>query len=112
MPTASRPRSAWAPPRAPPHRPPGSAPSGQAAVYRRRRPTTTPLYPTVQHHLDTFLARAAEADPWGDGVAGWVEDEFRAYLRCGILAHGFARVRCDDCGSVPTWSPSDARGWT
>ncbi|TVR67286.1 MAG: hypothetical protein EA422_00555 [Gemmatimonadales bacterium] len=21
-----------------------------------------------------------------------------AYLRCGILAHGFARVRCTDCG--------------
>ncbi|MEJ2185727.1 MAG: hypothetical protein P8Z36_07275, partial [Gemmatimonadota bacterium] len=43
--------------------------AGQAAVYRRRRPTATPLYPIVQHHLETFLARSAEADPWGEGVA-------------------------------------------
>ena len=74
-------------------------PTGLGAVYRRRRPTATPLYPIVQHHLETFLARAAEADPWGEGVAGWVEEDFRAYLRCGILAHGFARIRCDDCAA-------------
>ena len=34
----------------------------------------------------------------GYGVPSWVEKDLRAYLRCGILAHGFARVRCDDCG--------------
>ena len=27
-----------------------------------------------------------------------VEREFRRYLECGILAHGFARARCADCG--------------
>jgi hypothetical protein len=32
-------------------------------------------------------------------VARWVEEDFRAYLRCGILAHGFARIRCDDCAA-------------
>jgi hypothetical protein len=63
-------------------------------TYRPRRPTTTPLYPVVQHHLETFLARTAEADPLGNGVPWWVEKDFRAYLRCGILAHGFARARC------------------
>ena len=52
----------------------------------------------VQHHLETFLAQAAEADPKGDGVPAWVERDFRAYLRCGILAHGFARARCAGCG--------------
>jgi len=67
-------------------------------TYRPRRPTATPLYPVVQHHLKTFLARAAEADPLGNGVPWWVEKDFRAYLRCGILAHGFARARCEDCG--------------
>ncbi len=67
-------------------------------VYRRRRPTLTPLYPLVQRHLETFLAQAAESDPMGDGVASWVERDFRAYLRCGILAHGFARARCAGCG--------------
>ncbi len=67
-------------------------------IYRPRRPTATPLYPVVQHHLETFLAQAAEADPMGYGVPSWVEKDLRAYLRCGILAHGFARVRCGDCG--------------
>ncbi len=67
-------------------------------TYRPRRPTATPLYPVVQHHLETFLAHAAEADPLGNGVPWWVEKDFRGYLRCGVLAHGFARARCEDCG--------------
>ena len=25
-------------------------------------------------------------------------DEFEAFLECGILAHGFLRLRCGDCG--------------
>ncbi len=80
-----------------PHAAPDWAGSGH--VYRPRRPTTTPLYPVVQHHLETFLAaQATERDPMGYGVPSWVEKDLRAYLRCGILAHGFARVRCDDCG--------------
>jgi len=27
-----------------------------------------------------------------------VRDEFDAFLECGILAHGFLRLRCGDCG--------------
>lgn len=72
--------------------------TGPVHVYRPRRPTATPLYVSVQNHLETFLARAAEADPLAHGVPGWVERDFRAYLRCGILAHGFARARCEECG--------------
>ncbi|MCP4306123.1 MAG: transposase, partial [bacterium] len=30
--------------------------------------------------------------------AGYIEHQFRRYLECGILAHGFARARCDGCG--------------
>jgi hypothetical protein len=67
-------------------------------LYRPRRPTATPLYPVVQHHLETFLARAEEADPLCAGVPRWVDRDFRAYLRCGIPAHGLARVRCGDRG--------------
>ncbi len=93
-------RTGWAAPRGPfPHPSGPPQPDGLAAVYRRREPTATPLYPIVQHHLETFLADAAEADPHCAGVPGWVEDDFRAYLRCGILAHGFARIRCDACAA-------------
>jgi len=31
-------------------------------------------------------------------IPAWVEEEFRRYLTCGILAHGFARARCPACG--------------
>ena len=61
---------------------PAYCPAG--AVYRPRRPTETPLYPVVQHHLETFLAEAQSADPMGWGVPRWVERDFRSYLRCGI----------------------------
>ena len=54
-------------------------------VYRRRRPTQTPLYPLVQRHLETFLAQAAEADPMGDGVPSWVERDFRDHASRGAL---------------------------
>jgi hypothetical protein len=37
------------------------------------------------------LAREGHTD--GDGVPQYVEGEFRRYLECGILAHGFARAR-------------------
>ncbi len=52
----------------------------------------------MQHHLETLLATAEDEDPRGWGMPSWVERDFRAYLRCGILAHGFARIRCDSCG--------------
>jgi hypothetical protein len=100
MPTPAPTRTGWAAPRGPfpqPQAPP--RPDGLAAVCRRRDPTATPLYPLVQHHLETFLADAAAADPDGAGIPQWVEDDFRAYLRCGILAHGFARMRCDACAA-------------
>jgi hypothetical protein len=71
---------------------PGFSP---AAVYRPRRPATTPLYRVVQHHLNTFLHRSEEDT--GRSVPTWTEKEFRQYLTCGILAHGFARIRCGDC---------------
>ena len=69
-----------------------------ATPYRRRRPERTLLYRTVQTHFEAWLAlRRSECDD-ADAVAGYVEREFRRYLECGILAHGFARARCAQCG--------------
>ena len=68
------------------------------AVYRRRRPERTSLYRTVQGHLGTYLALARERCTDGDGVPQYVEREFRRYLECGVLAHGFVRARCGECG--------------
>ena len=65
-------------------------------VYRRRRPERTCLYQAVPGHLETYLELAREGQ--GERVPQHVEAEFRRYLECGILAHGFARARCADCG--------------
>jgi hypothetical protein len=43
-----------------------------------------------------FLAAAA-ARTDGVGLPSFTEREFRAFVRCGLLVHGFLRVRCDDC---------------
>jgi hypothetical protein len=70
--------------------------SVRTAPYRRRQPERTVLYRTVQTHLATWLELAQ--DESGSTTPAHVEREFRRYLECGILAHGFARARCADCG--------------
>lgn len=63
--------------------------------YASRRPEESILYGVVQQELETFLARAREREC---PVPRFVERELRSFLHCGILAHGFVRVHCDDCG--------------
>ncbi len=53
------------------------------------------LYGLVRDHLDAFLDHARES--YARGLPHYVEQAFRAYLRCGIFAHGFLRLHCDDC---------------
>ena len=76
---------------------PGDACAALAAGYRRREPEKTVLYQAVQAHLASFLTEMREADE--RGLPQYVELEFTRYLACGILAEGFARVRCDRCGN-------------
>ncbi|MEJ2388650.1 MAG: transposase zinc-binding domain-containing protein [Chromatiaceae bacterium] len=66
--------------------------------YTRRRPENTILYRVVQQQLETYLTLAREDDWDGCSVPAYVEREFRQYLECGILAYGFARARCAECG--------------
>ncbi len=55
-------------------------------------PEQTTLYRLVQQHAQTFFAQAEEAT--GSSLPQFVKDEFDAFLECGILAHGFLRLRC------------------
>ena len=64
--------------------------------YERRRPEQTALYRVVQEHVETFFVNVQEAT--GADLPQFVKDEFDAFLECGILAHGFLRLRCADCG--------------
>jgi hypothetical protein len=52
----------------------------------------------MQEHLETWLARREAAAADSGGVPAWVEGELRRYLECGILAPGFGRARCAQCG--------------
>lgn len=51
----------------------------------------------VAKHLATFLARL-ESDPSRVRLPGFVLRELNRYLDCGILANGFARLHCLQCG--------------
>ncbi len=60
------------------------------SVYRPRDPAKTALYRVVQAHFETYLSLSGGG--WDDNsVPAYLEREFRRYLECGILAHGFAR---------------------
>ena len=65
-------------------------------AYARHEPTGTTLHRVVAAHLASFVRFAAERS--GRALPRYVDDELRAYLRCGVLAHGFARVRGVGCG--------------
>jgi hypothetical protein len=67
-----------------------------APAYLPRRPTETVLYCAVRENLETFLAHARET--YERPVPRYVEQELRAFLRCGVFSHGFVRAHCDDCG--------------
>ena len=65
------------------------------SAYSPRRAWESPLYHAVAENLATFLAgRQLRGRP----VPFFVVRDFRAFLDCGVPAHGFLRVHCDECG--------------
>jgi hypothetical protein len=65
------------------------------AEYERHEPEKALLHQVVREQLEGFLASAAHRE---QPTPRFVEQELRAFLRCGVLAHGFLRVHCDSCG--------------
>jgi len=64
----------------------------------RRRPRASPLHRLIEQHFPEFTTVyderfARRRGYWRPFVAEVVEK----YLACGILKHGFARVRCGSC---------------
>ena len=64
-------------------------------TYKRQSPEDTILYKIIQENLETFLKLAN--DEHNKPLPDFVEKEFREYLKCGILAHGFLRAKCESC---------------
>ena len=67
--------------------------------YERHRPEATVLFQAVQAHWRTFLAELSSAEEEAP-LPGFVVGEVEAFLRCGILAHGFVLTKCGDCGDT------------
>jgi len=71
-----------------------AGPVARGRRYEPRRAAGTLLYSVVLDRLESFLAWTRDRR---GAVPRFVEREFRAFLECGIPAHGFLRVRCDEC---------------
>lgn len=69
-----------------------------AGVYKPRRPQASPLFRLVSDHFRAF--HAAYEDRFADTYGDWspvVREVADKFLACGVLDHGFARLRCDAC---------------
>lgn len=62
--------------------------------YKRHEPENTLLYQIIKEYYPQFLSKLQEEDKV---LPNYVNDEFEAYLKCGMLQHGFLRVRCETC---------------
>jgi hypothetical protein len=74
------------------------APDAAFPNYERHRPEVTILYKTIAEHWKTFLA-TIDQDSSRKSLPQYVRQEFEDFLKCGVLAYGFLRVRCEDCDS-------------
>jgi len=75
--------------------PPTDSPAG---VYKPRRARSSPLFRLVQDHFTDL--HAVYEDRFAHIYGDWrpvVREVANKFLACGILDHGFARVRCDSC---------------
>ena len=66
-------------------------------VFKPRDPGATVLYEVVRDNLETLYGAI------GDGaiavrIPKHARKELEAYLGCGQLCRGFARLKCEECG--------------
>ena len=68
--------------------------SASSLGYVQRQPDKTLLYQTIQEHMATFFF--AQCESFERSLPLFIKEEFEAFLHCGMLAHGFARVYCQE----------------
>lgn len=66
------------------------------STYQPRDTEHSVLHGVIREHLEPFLREVSDRGD-GHGLPRFVEQEFREFLTCGVLAHGFTRLRCRDC---------------
>jgi hypothetical protein len=69
-----------------------------APLYRPRDPQATDLWRLLDQHFETF--QQVYDERFAAQYGFWrpvVERSVKAFLKCGDLHQGLARVRCPDC---------------
>jgi ribosomal protein S27E len=70
-----------------------------AVVYRPRHPQDSDYYHCVEDYFETFVQGYDEQFSRQCGFwRPYIAQVIYRYLDCGDLQHGFARVKCKDCG--------------
>ncbi len=72
-------------------------PPAAARAYQRHRPEATALYEVVRDNLETLHGAIADG-ALAVRIPKHARKELSAYLDCGLLCRGFARLRCGQCG--------------
>lgn len=77
----------------------------EAITYERRRPEAATLYEVVRDNLETLYG-AIDEGALDVRVPKHAKKELEAFLDCGLLCRGFARLLCESCGEsrVVAWS--------
>jgi len=70
------------------------SPTTNAPGYYRHQPEQTELYSVIAKHYPRFVD---EIERSGGYLPKFIRQEFEDYLKCGLLEHGFLRVKCDSC---------------
>ena len=65
----------------------------------RRRPIATSVAALRRRRSTELCPKVSRAGSPGGTAPGYVEEELRGYLECGILCFGFARRLCTGCGT-------------
>ncbi|XXT21072.1 transposase zinc-binding domain-containing protein [Sorangium sp. So ce429] len=73
-----------------------SAACTTGVVYERRRPEKTTLYEIVRDNVETLYG-AIDDGAIAVRIPKHAKKELEAYLDCGLLCRGFARLRCERC---------------
>ena len=70
------------------------------AVYRPRHPERSTFYQILDQHFDRYVALHEERfEPKAGPLRSIVRPVVEAFLDCGQLKNGFARLRCGSCAA-------------
>jgi hypothetical protein len=66
------------------------------STYQPRDTEHSVLHAVIREHLEPLLREVTDRGD-GHGLPRFVEQGFREFLSCGVLANGFTRLRCAYC---------------